>query len=203
MGVSIGFCLLCSGCRYHPVNQEEKITLSIPYIQGDKEGGLTTALIFELAQAGIYHYVKGEADVRLQAELVSDEEDIIGFRYDQSTDTSQLLSNLMATENRRKLSFRITLMDPVTQMPILPPQIVTSDAEYDYIDVNTFSELAFIDMGGQIRRTIHFSGGQLDSVEGAQDSALQPIYRDLAKKITALIERAYIETTDAFNKEGF
>ncbi|CAM0117789.1 LPS assembly lipoprotein LptE [Rhabdochlamydiaceae symbiont of Dictyostelium giganteum] len=185
--------LALTGCHYQTVTVEEPVTLSIPYIPGDREGGLTEAITFELSQSGLYQYVSSEGDVELQAAFISDEEEIVGFRYDRSLNSQVTLSNLMATENRRKLSVRVALIDKNSQEYVLEPQIITSDAEYDYIDVNTVSELIFPQAGGGMIRTIDFSEGQLDSIEGAQDSSLFPLYSDIAKKITALIERAYFE----------
>jgi hypothetical protein len=63
--------------------------------------------------------------------------------------------------------------------------------------VNTLKELAFHDAQGKRKKTINFSLGQLDSVEGAQDAVLTPIYRQLAQKIAAVLQkRAMVVSSD-------
>jgi hypothetical protein len=49
--------------------------------------------------------------------------------------------------------------------------------------------VSFINEKGKREKTIGFSLGQLDSIEGAQDAALTPIYCQLAQKIAQALHR--------------
>lgn len=185
--------LILPSCGYRSAHPDDRLTLSIPYVRGDEEGFLTTALISELNRSGLYEYVSSNGEVELKVALVGGTEEIIGFRYDRTEKKGHVQPNLMATENRRHAVAEVTLYRASEDQPILGPIVVTAAAEYDYIDVNTLRELAFTTAQGKREKVIDFSQGQLDSIEGAQDNALTPMYDLLAKKIAAVIQRSYFE----------
>lgn len=141
-------------------------------------------------RAGLYDYVSSGGDLELKIALVGNHEEVIGFRYDRTEKKEKLKQNLLATENRRTAAAEITLFRASEEKPILGPLVVTSAAEFDYIDVSTLQELAFVTPGGKWEKMINFSEGQLDSIEGAQDNVRSPLYDDLAKKIAAVLQKA-------------
>lgn len=168
-------------------------------MRGDEEGFLTTALISELYRTGLYEYVKSNGEVELRVALVGGSEEIVGFRYLRSEKKGRIKQNLMGTENRRYAVVEVALYRASEDTPILGPMTVTASAEYDYIDASTLKELAFINPHGKSEKVIDFSQGQLDSIEGAQDNALTPLYDALAKKIAAVIQRSYFEPENQKN----
>ena len=181
--------LFIPSCGYRAVSIEERPSVSIPYIRGDDKGLLTSAVIAEMSHMGLYRYVQDGADFVLQVALIGNHEEVIGYRYDRSENSGKLQPNLLATENRRSMVAEVMLFREKEDEPCLGPFVVSSSAEFDYIDTSTLRELAFISPKGKREAVIDFSEGQLDSVEGAQDNALVPLYRNLAKKIAVAIQR--------------
>lgn len=186
---SLFLLFILSSCGYRAISSEDRPTLSIPFVRGDEEGFLTAALISEMNQTGLYQYVGSQGDLELKISIVGNHEEVIGYRYDRKERSGDIEPNLMATENRRHAAAEVTLFRHGEEEPILGPLIVTASAEFDYIDVSTICELAFINPHGKPEKVINFSQGQLDSIEGAQDNALHPLYKQLAKKIAAAIQK--------------
>jgi len=190
--LSLSLCLLLTSCGYQSLASANQQTLSIPYVRGDEEGFLTTALIAEFDQSGLYDYVNSAGDLELKVALVGSAEEVIGYRYNRSK-TGDIEQNLMETENRRHASAEITLYRASEEIPILGPLVVTAFAEFDYNDVSSIKELAFVGPHGRLEKVIDFSQGQLDSIEGGQDNVRAPLYALLAKKIAAVTQRAAFE----------
>jgi hypothetical protein len=179
--------MLCS-CGYHAVDSDMKTTLSIPYVKGDEQGQLTSALIRQLNNSNLYEFVSSEGDLTLKVAIVDDSNDTIGFRYDRSEISGKIEQNLMETENRHTVIAEVTLLKSLTDEIMLGPVIVSASTDYDFIDVNSLRELAFITPSGRPEKVINFSLGQLDSVEGAQDASLQPVYQQLSQKIISTLD---------------
>jgi hypothetical protein len=179
-----------SSCGYHTASSDDKTTVSIPYVEGDAQGQLTSELIRQITNSNLYRFVKSNGDLCLQVSIESDKSDIVGFQYDLTTKKGKIERNLMAEENRRTLTASVTLTDTSTQEVIVGPVDIKASTDYDYIDVNSLKTVSFINEQGKREKTISFSLGQLDSIEGAQDAALNPIYRQLAQKISQVLNRA-------------
>lgn len=181
------FAALFSGCGYHFENQDERLSLSIPYVRGDNEGQLTNELIRQFAYSGGYDYVKDGGNLLLKVVVIGDGTEKIGYRYDRNEFTGELQTNLLPTENRRTITAEVTLINSPTGEILIGPHLVEASSDYDYTDVNSIQDLAFTTPSGKLETVLNFSLGQVDSVEGAQDDAIEPIYRNLAKKIITAI----------------
>ncbi|MFI5333839.1 MAG: hypothetical protein ACHQT8_01570 [Chlamydiales bacterium] len=178
--------LLLTSCGYRFQGKEEvrsARTLTVPYVKGDAEGLLTNALIKQLSISGYFECVRAGGDLTLDAVLISDENERIGYRYDRHGPKSKRRHRLVPDENRRTATVQISLIDSRTNEILLEPTKVFANIDYDYIDSNTLSELLFIDAHGVPRRTISYSLGQLDAVEGAQDDSTSLVFRLLSQKI--------------------
>jgi hypothetical protein len=189
-----------SSCGYHTTASDDKTTISVPYVEGDAQGQFTAELIRQLTNADLYTFVKKDGDLCLQVSLVGDKNEIVGFQYDQKTEKKgkkvKIERNLMPLENRRTLTAQVTLTDTSTEEVVLGPLNITASTDYDYIDVNSLNTVSFINAQGKREKTISFSLGQLDSIEGAQDAALTPLYNQLAQKIAQAINRFKILSDD-------
>jgi hypothetical protein len=178
--------LLFFGCGYHFEGSERSegvVSISIPYIKGDGEGQLNAALAKALGASGLFDYVQNGGDWILQAAIIADGDDRIGFRYDRNPTTGKRRDNIVGTENRRSLSVQVILVDARTQETVLGPQIISATADYDYVDSNSIRDLTFVTTQGVPEKVLDFSLGQLDSVEGAHDDTSAVAYRLLAQKI--------------------
>jgi len=182
--------LAFSSCGYHTVSTDDKTTISIPYVDGDAQGQLTSELIRQVTNSSLYRFVKNDGQLCLNVAIVNDSSDIVGFQYDLTSKKGKIERNLMAEENRRTLTAQVSLVDTITEEVIVGPVNVKASTDYDYIDVNSLKTVSFINEQGKREKTITFSLGQLDSIEGAQDAALTPIYRQLAQKIAQVLTRS-------------
>ncbi len=181
--LSILSLVFLSACGYH-FDGGEKIAVSVPYVVGDHEGELTDALVRAISQTANFRYSKGEGDWILKAKIVRTSNDRIGYRYDRDDKSGDLRKNIMGTENRKAISVEVSVVNATTGKLVVGPQTVQADAEYDYADSNSLRDLSFIDpVTGDRTTSITFSLGQLDTVGGAGEDAIYPVYRALAQKI--------------------
>ncbi len=180
-----GIVLILTACGYRSADfpSEEISTISVPYVQGDFEGALTDELIRQLSSSGRFEVVREGGSLILNVAIIGNASERIGYQYDRDDTSGKLQKHLFATENRRLITAELTLVDSVSEEVLLGPAQVKGSADYDYTDSGSLYELTFINSQGRPEKTLTFSLGQLDSIEGAQDDAVIPVYRELARKI--------------------
>ncbi len=174
--------VILMGCGYH-FEGEKGESISVPYIPNDVGGQLNAELAYMLSTSGQFDYSQSGGALILKVAVLADNSDRIGFRYDRDPTSGKLRKNIVGTENRRTLSAEVTLIDAYTQEVLLGPQVVTANADYDYVDSNSIRDLVFINSKGQSQTVLDFSLGQLDSIEGAHDDTSPTVYRHLAREI--------------------
>lgn len=177
-----------TGCGYHSLNSDEKPTLSIPYVKGDRQGLFTAELSKQLNQSGAYELLSEQGDLVLTVQLIDRDNKVVGFRYDRSEITGKIEKNLMAAENQASVMAKVSLHRSSGEVAIESFTVVAF-SNYDYNDVNSLRELSFITSSGKREKVITYSLGQLDSVEGGADNALRPIYQQLARKIVDRLQQ--------------
>ncbi len=165
------------------MNEGEKISIAVPYVQGDFEGKLTDSLVQEITSSGLFKYANWTSTYRLDISIDSDHNEKIGYQYDRDLCTGTLQQNLLSSEGRRTITAKVLLFHQGSEKPILGPYKVTAYSEYDYINPNSINELSFCDPQCMRQVTLDFTLGQLDSRDSAQDNALVPLYHDLAHNI--------------------
>lgn len=178
-------CLLTS-CGYkfqgNPTSSGP-ISISVPYITGDVEGQLNTAIVRKIAEDPRFDYHTSGGAMTLVIAVLNDKNDRIGYRYDRVPTTGKRRKNIVATENRRTLKVEVKLIDAYTDELVAGPAVITASADYDYVDSNSIVDLTFVPPHGRPQTVLDFSLGQLDSIEGAHDGAGTPVYHSLAQKI--------------------
>lgn len=182
--------VVLTGCGYRFQNSEDQTTLSIPYVTGDQEGQLTSELIRQFSCSGDYAYVRDHGAQLLKVSLVGNDSESIGYRYDRNQSTGAVQTNLLPTEKRRTVTAEVTLLDAGTEEILVGPYLISASTDFDFTDVNSIQSLAFMTPNGEKEKVLNYSLGQVDSVEGAQDDAVTPLYRSLAQKIVAVILNA-------------
>jgi hypothetical protein len=187
--------LLAAGCGYHFDGNEiqsKTATISIPYIKVDLQGHLNTELVRALNHSGHFDCVQNGGELLLEASIIGDGDDRIGYRFDRNPQSGELRDNIIGTENRRTIIALVTLIEASTHAAIFGPQTVKAHADYDYVDSNSIRDLTFITKKTVPEKVLDFSLGQLDSIDGAHDDTSTLIYRHLAQKIVdgLLIARA-------------
>lgn len=182
--------LSACGYKFSPEEYEgEKISISIPYIQGDPEANLNNELISTLTKSGRFTYVQSSSDYFLQVLILSDSNDYIGYRYDRDKVSGARKQNILSVENRRIISSQVTLYNSRTGEPVFGPLPIVATVDYDYVDYGSPKDLNTNTTSGTIP-TIRYSYGQLDTVEGAHDDASRNVYRRLSQKILDCISNS-------------
>lgn len=180
------FFLLLAGCGYRFAGSEEdhaQVSISVPYIKGDGEGQLNSELVKALTASGLFDYVQNGGELTLHAAIITDADDRIGFRFDRDPTTGDLRDNIIGTENRRTMTIEVRLTDSRTEEVLVGPKVVTVRADYDYVDSNSIRDLTFKSTHEIPERTLDFSLGQLDSLDGAHADSSAVIFRHAAEQI--------------------
>lgn len=180
------FALLAlTSCGYHVAEDETPSfasTITVPYVLGDSAGQLTSELVSQLSAEG-FSCLPHDGTLLLKVIIIQNENDRIGFRYEREHPSGHLTKHLLPVEGRKMVSAEVTLVDTTTDEVVLGPSIVKADADFDYVLFDSIKDLSFINESGRREKTIRFSLGQLDTVEGAQDDATLVVFRHLAAKI--------------------
>lgn len=147
-------------------------TISIPYVQGDDDGQLTAALIHQVSISGEYVYRTTGGEYVLEARIIDDTYENIGFRYDRSK-KGCLEDYIIPVEMRAGLLIEVQVIAFCSAEVVLGPNRLFADLDYDH---DYYS----------IRDGINVSSlGQLTDIDSAEDAAKTPLYRKLAEKVVS------------------
>lgn len=174
--------LVSCGYRWQP-EQVSRPTVTVPYVVGDEEGLLTAEIIHSLSQSGLVDVLHRGGDYRLQISIVSSGNETTGFRRDPQKVDGKVRKNLLAVEGRRNLTVEAILYLGGSDQIAYGPYLLTSSADYDYVDGDSVQDLTFTNPAGELVTVLPFSLGQLESTESAQEAAAKPLYTRLAQKI--------------------
>jgi len=111
--VGLIFFLSFSSCSYHldgPGRLEQLTTLSIPYVQGDSSGQLTSELAKQISASGAFDYVQNNGQLILKVKVLTDGSERLGYRYDRKGVQGKRKKFLVAMEGRRMMNAEITLI---------------------------------------------------------------------------------------------
>jgi hypothetical protein len=159
----------------------------VPFAKGDEDGLFTAELAQALAASGLFDVVNRGGDYLLSVCLGPSQHDVIGFRRDPQRIKNEVKKNLVRCEGRRTLAVEVTLLSAATGQPIGGPFTISADADYDYVDGDSYPQLTFVSKTGETVVVLPFSLGQLESVEAAQEATLKPLYRKISQKIVDVI----------------
>lgn len=181
-------CGLCS-CTYHLVSDKSAAlrNVHIPYVKGDLDGRLTDAIIKEIALSPTLSTGKGNYNHILDIHIKKNKNTHVGYRYDRIESTGELINRLIPIEERKKVILEVAVLDTDKQL-IYGPFEVESHADFDFVNFDTYHDLAFVDQYGIARSSLSYSLGQLDAIEGANQSVYDALYETLAKKILVILE---------------
>jgi hypothetical protein len=170
------YCLLLlvlTSCGYRLEEnfsaEDSPVYVNIPYIDGDVDGRLTSALIKELSSSGKYLYSpSGELQLIVTIDDYYDEN--IGFRYDRSR-KGKLKHYIIPTETRSYMMVEVELRSAFSEEAARAPVKILASMDYDH-------DYYIIRHGVNI-----FSLGQLTDVDTAEEAALVPLEKKMAEKI--------------------
>lgn len=193
------FLLLFSCSSYRCVVPETLIgkSINVPYVQGDRDGRLTEAIVNQLVTAGAFSYKHFGADYSLCVRITDIQNNNIGYKKERNPDGS-IRKNLMPIEGRESIFAEVALKSNLTGKSIWGPWPISADIDYDFVDQDSSKDLSFINKKGVKHTVLSYSLGQLESVACAQDSATFPLYKNLAKNIIRALIAEFKE-----NDEGY
>jgi hypothetical protein len=182
-----GFCMLMitlSSCGYRFSTHDSKVVsaISIPYIKGDIDGRLTSRVIQVLSTSSRWRYTQGTADLILEAEILKNQNEYIGYQYDH-LESGVLIDRLVPNEGRRKVLVKVQIVNSHTHQVVYGPYEIEGNSDYDFVNSDTYTDLSFIDSVGKTYSVLPFSLGQLDAPQGAIDAALHGAYQEIAEKV--------------------
>lgn len=177
------FFLLVS-CGYRLLENDKNVSLQ--YVKGDEKGIFTKELVYALSSLGFD--CSENADYVLDVSLENIQDNVIGYRFDREND-GRLKKNIMATENRKKIDAKISLISKKDRVVIWGPYVISACVDYDYVTQDSIRDLSFILPSGRRESVLAFSLGQLESIDSASNGALNSLYKILAKKVARAIEK--------------
>jgi hypothetical protein len=181
-----------SSCGYH-ISESQSFntlsTVSVPYVKGDLDGRLTRAIIKKLSCSSNWVYTKGVSDLVLEIEVLKNKNDYIGYQYDRvDSPGAPLINRLVPNEGRQSVLVKVSIYDSHKQKILQGPFEVEAFADYDFVNFDTYKDLAFVNAEGIAQSVLTFSLGQLDASEDAQDAVLSAVYESLAEKVVSGLE---------------
>lgn len=165
--------LLLASCGYRQEfvpSFEDAPTLSIPYVEGDPDGEITRALIYQIAASGRYVYRAGQGDFILKVQVIDKYDENIGFRYERNKNC-KVTHEIVPVETRGWIVVEVELFSSQGKL-LRGPCRLQASTEFDH-DYYTIRDRVNI-----------FSLGQLTDVDSAEDASMTPLYRRIAEKIT-------------------
>lgn len=178
--LGIVFLLMLCGCGYRPgygAFAGKYGTVSVPYVDGDVDGGLTAALVHEVtASLGLDHRTT-DGELLLVVTLLDLDDTNIGFRYEHLHGKSYKRS-IIPVETRLTAIAEVSLIDANTGCSVLPTIKISASIDFDH-EYNATRNDSNV-----------FSLGQLSDADAAFDAARFPLNKRLARKIVEYISCA-------------
>lgn len=174
-GILVLFVLCACGYRFEEESAIPRhTTISVPYVEGDWDGGLTAAIVEQIGRTGCYTYQRDGGTLTLKVELGDFTEDNIGFRYDRDKH-GHLRHSIIPVETRLKAKVVVTLIETTSGKALLGPACLTGCIEFDHVFESPLKSVNI------------FSLGQLSDYDDAFDAAYRPLNRELAQKVVDFI----------------
>jgi hypothetical protein len=158
------------------------INVRIPFVKGDSDGVLTSALVWQWCASG-NGTVSLDADYRLEVQIIEDKVDTVGYRLDKQKIDQKIRKHLTQNEERRSVIAEVSLVEIASGKTVQGPIRVSAYTDYDYIDGDSLSDLQFATGSNTIKDVLLFSLGQLESQESAHEAAQWPLYQKISQKI--------------------
>lgn len=154
-------------------------TISVPYVESDRDGTLTAEVIKQLATSSAFQYLTHGGDLILKISLIELSDENIGFCYDRNK-KGHLKDTLIPRETRLKAIVNVAVIDRCSNQILRGPVDITAYIDFDH---DFYSNRDSINI---------FSLGQLTDIDAAQESAIRyPLNRQIAKKIVDYVVNSW------------
>ena len=164
----------CQGCGYRSAIHHNALssykTITVPYIEGDGDGQITSRVIQSLSQSGAWQYRTFDADLILKVKILGTKAEDVGYNRFFGPDNQ---TERWMVPNERLLSIlsEVTVVDMKTQKIVLGPENLSTSVKFDFDP--EFSE----------DNLVGFSLAQYNFVENAERSAHRPLNESIAQTI--------------------
>lgn len=178
-----GISIFLLGCGYQMGLGQEGLpsrysTISVPYVKGDLDGTLTSAIIKEIVRSGSFQYQYSGGALVLNVIKMEIDEDNIGFRYDRKKGGA-LTRDIIPTETRITILVEVSVTEAISCSTVLGPVLLSASVDYDH---DYYSSRNGVNI---------FSLGQLTDLETAYDAVQDPLSRAIAEKIVDYISQSW------------
>lgn len=175
-------CLSLGSCGYR-FGQGDGLTgrfstLSVPYVEGDQDGSLTSAIIKEIVRAGVFEYQYSGGGLILKVKQIDLDEDNIGFRYDRKK-RGTLTKDIIPTETRIAIVVEVSVIEAASCSTLMGPVRLAASVDYDH---DYYSSRDGVNI---------FSLGQLSDLDAAYDAVQVTLNRAIAEKIADYISQSW------------
>lgn len=176
------FCaLFLTGCGYQFGQggiAEQYNSISVPIVQGDRDGVITASIIRKLTESGAYNYRNCDGALILYVKVVDVRDQNIGFRYDREKG-GKLDNTIIPTETRLISVAEVWAVDRCSQCTVLGPVLIRACVDFDHDYYNSRDGINV------------FSLGQLSDYDEAYDAAQRPLSEALATKIVDYVNESW------------
>lgn len=173
--------LILSSCGYQFGQggiAERYNTISVPIVQGDRDGVITAAIIRRLTESGAYEYRNCGGSLVLNVKIVEVRDQNIGFRYDRKKG-GQLDNTIIPAETRLTAVAEVSAVDSCSRCAVLGPVFIRACVEFDHDYYNSRDGINV------------FSLGQVSDYDEAYDAAQRPLSEALATKIVDYVNESW------------
>lgn len=174
--------LFLSSCSYKAgvggELQTRYSSISVPYIDGDQSGLLTSLVIKEVVQTGAFDFRYCNASLTLLVTVIDIDEENIGFKYDRKK-RGKLTKDIIPVEARMSIVVEVSVVDAASNCTVLGPVRLSACVDYDH---DYYSSRDGVNI---------FSLGQLTDLEEAYDTAETPLFKAIAVKIADYITNSW------------
>jgi hypothetical protein len=183
MALSLCLVVLLSSCGYQVGQGNSGLpsrysTISVPYVKGDIDGTLTSAIIKEIVRSGAFAYQYSGGALILNVRQVEIDEDNIGFRYDRKK-RGERTKDIIPVEARITILVEVWVTEAISCTTVLGPVLLSASVDYDH---DYYSSRDGVNI---------FSLGQLTDLEEAYDAVQTPLNREIAEKIADYISQSW------------
>lgn len=168
----------CNGYRWNLDNDDSVLTgyhtITVPYVEGDIDGSITSAIIKQITSSGAFEYRREGGSIILQVVVLDYLNENIGFRYDRNSH-NKIIKSTIPVETRTKIITEVRVVEAVSGRILLGPAKICASVEFDH---DYYSSRNGINI---------FSLGQLSDIDEAQDAVQVPLDEKLAQKISSYL----------------
>lgn len=173
--------IILTGCGYQFGQggvAERYSTISVPIVQGDRDGVITASIIRKITESGAYEYRNWGGALVLNVKVIDVRDQNIGFRYDREKG-GKLDNTIIPAETRLTAIAEVSAVDSCSQCTVLGPVFIRACVEFDHDYYNSRDGINV------------FSLGQVSDYDEAYDAAQRPLSEALATKIVDYVNESW------------